>query len=392
MVLLVGLWTGLLAVGTGIGLVIGQNALMRRTLLSGREAAVVVAGGLAAGLASGALSQAAFAVVADTKSLRFMGQVLGWMLLGGLLAVGMSLFIPNLKRLVAGLGGAVGGLVGVVFFLLANQVGMGETLGRLTGSMMLGAGIGAMVALVEHLARSAFMRVHWEHGQFSRVSLGPKRVLIGSSPQAHVCIPDDSVADIAAAITFIDGRIELHDRVDDHREELRSGQRITYGSVEVEICSEDTAVESPTDHAPTQANQDGPNSPTSRPQTQQQSAPTPATTPQPPQPTPQPQQQSSTVTLVSESGHSIELRIRTRLNKGMLRECGEDAQFADSKFQCELVPQGAGWQIVPNTAAANETLLNGRQLTAPATLNPGDVVSIGREAKGISKLPMTIRF
>ena len=45
----------LLAVGTGIGLVIGQNALMRRTLLSGREAAVVVAGGLAAGLASGLL-------------------------------------------------------------------------------------------------------------------------------------------------------------------------------------------------------------------------------------------------------------------------------------------------------------------------------------------------
>ena len=51
-----------------------------------------------------------------------------------------------------------------------------------------------------------------------------------------------------------------------------------------------------------------------------------------------------------------------------------------------------GWQVVPNTAAPNETLLNGRKIDGTTPLSTGDVLAVGREAKGIVKLPLEVRF
>jgi hypothetical protein len=58
-----------------------------------------------------------------------------------------------------------------------------------------------------------------------------------------------------------------------------------------------------------------------------------------------------------------------------------------------VVERGAdgGWQIVPGAATTNETLLNGERITAPTALHEGDVVSVGRAEKGISRLPLTVR-
>ena len=98
-VLLVGFWAALLAIGTGIGLVIGQNSMLRRPLLSVQEAGLIVGFGLLAGLASGAFGQTAYRLVSGIDSLRWIGQVGGWMLMGGLLARGISIFVPNMKPL-----------------------------------------------------------------------------------------------------------------------------------------------------------------------------------------------------------------------------------------------------------------------------------------------------
>jgi len=42
-------------------------------------------------------------------------------------------------------------------------------------------------------------------------------------------------------------------------------------------------------------------------------------------------------------------------------------------------------------ADANETLVNGEALAAPRPLREGDVLAVGRQAKGITKLPLTVR-
>ena len=49
------------------------------------------------------------------------------------------------------------------------------------------------------------------------------------------------------------------------------------------------------------------------------------------------------------------------------------------------------WQVTPVAGTANETLVNGEVLSAPRPLHDGDVIAVGRKAKGIVKLPLTVR-
>ena len=39
----------------------------------------------------------------------------------------------------------------------------------------------------------------------------------------------------------------------------------------------------------------------------------------------------------------------------------------------------------------NETLVNGEALTVPRPLRQGDLIAVGRKAKGIVKMPLTVR-
>ncbi|HEX2187930.1 MAG TPA: protein kinase [Longimicrobiaceae bacterium] len=100
---------------------------------------------------------------------------------------------------------------------------------------------------------------------------------------------------------------------------------------------------------------------------------------------------SERIRLVGESGHAITVGVRTPLGKHMVRQFGEDFNVWDTE-QCavERGPDGA-WQVVPNPGTTNETLLNGETLTGPSPLREGDVIAVGRAAKGVAKLPLTAR-
>ncbi|HZG42644.1 MAG TPA: FHA domain-containing protein, partial [Longimicrobium sp.] len=97
------------------------------------------------------------------------------------------------------------------------------------------------------------------------------------------------------------------------------------------------------------------------------------------------------IQLVGESGQALTLGVRTPLGKHAVRQFGDDFNVWDTE-QC-VVERGAdgAWQIIPGAATTNETLLNGQRITAPSPLHEGDVVSVGRAEKGISKLPLTVR-
>jgi hypothetical protein len=97
------------------------------------------------------------------------------------------------------------------------------------------------------------------------------------------------------------------------------------------------------------------------------------------------------IRLVGETGHAITLGVRTPLGKHIVRQFGEDANVWDSE-QCvvEREPDGA-WQLVPRPGTTNETLLNGVAVIGPRPLHEGDVIAVGRAAKGIAKLPLTAR-
>ncbi len=100
---------------------------------------------------------------------------------------------------------------------------------------------------------------------------------------------------------------------------------------------------------------------------------------------------ADTIKFVASSGTSLDIRIRTELGKALLRRLGADADFWDTA-QCIVERRSDGqWVVIPAAVAVNETLINGAAVTTPTALRDGDVLSVGRSAKGVSKLPLTAR-
>lgn len=97
------------------------------------------------------------------------------------------------------------------------------------------------------------------------------------------------------------------------------------------------------------------------------------------------------IQLVSESGKSLMVGVRTVLGKHMVRQLGEDFNVWDTE-QCvlERTPDGV-WQVVPREGTTNETMVNGEAVAAPRPLHEGDVIAVGRAAKGVARMPLTVR-
>ncbi|MBI3875465.1 MAG: hypothetical protein HY300_05810 [Verrucomicrobia bacterium] len=239
----IGLWTALLAIFASLLLVFGQNLLMHRRLLALKSLALVVGGGLLAGLVSGSVSQYLFALGAqefatqleDPTKLLKLGQVAGWMLLGGLMGAGMSFFIPNLPRIRAAFAGVLGGFLGSLGFLYALAHTTDVT-GRLVGAVLLGATIGLMVAVVEKLAREAALVVHWHANERTVINLGREPVILGSSPEAHLYLPKEKgFPAVTAIVTFHDGRVEMENKLTKTTHTLRGGNKLQIGTLWIEI-------------------------------------------------------------------------------------------------------------------------------------------------------------
>jgi serine/threonine protein kinase len=100
---------------------------------------------------------------------------------------------------------------------------------------------------------------------------------------------------------------------------------------------------------------------------------------------------SGVLELQDQSGRTLQVRVRTELNKALMQHFGPDSRFWDAR-QCVLDRNAKGqWILSPFPSTANETLLNGKTLTEPMLLAEGDVVAVGRQLKGIAKLPLTVR-
>ncbi len=82
--------------------------------------------------------------------------------------------------------------------------------------------------------------------------------------------------------------------------------------------------------------------------------------------------------------------MRTELGKALVRQFGPDGEFWDDR-QCVVERRGRQWVVAPFDGTTNETLLNGKTLSAPSALRSGDRIAVGRQDKGVIKLPLTAR-
>ncbi|MDB5868969.1 MAG: hypothetical protein JWP96_1301, partial [Polaromonas sp.] len=100
---------------------------------------------------------------------------------------------------------------------------------------------------------------------------------------------------------------------------------------------------------------------------------------------------SDRIELTGPDGRSVQIGVRTELGKALARQFGPDGEFWDSR-QCVLERDARRqWVVSPVADATNETLVNGQALTAPRALRHGDLIAVGRQAKGIIKMPLTVR-
>ncbi len=68
-----------------------------------------------------------------------------------------------------------------------------------------------------------------------------------------------------------------------------------------------------------------------------------------------------------------------------------DGEFWDDR-QCVLERRAGGqWVLSPVPGTTNETLVNGKAIAAPYALQHGDLIAVGRQAKGVVKLPLAAR-
>jgi serine/threonine protein kinase len=97
------------------------------------------------------------------------------------------------------------------------------------------------------------------------------------------------------------------------------------------------------------------------------------------------------IELLGPGGRSLQIGVRTELGKALVRQFGPDGEFWDNR-QCVLERNaGRQWVVSPVAETTNETLVNGEALTAPRALRQGDRIAVGRQAKGVIKLPLTVR-
>jgi hypothetical protein len=233
LILVIGLWTALLAIGLSLALVMGQNHYLGRVLFPTDRLRPLLVGSLAAGLVAGGLGQFLLSLLARADLVPQLGFLVGWVLLGGLLGRGVGLFIPNLKPTHAGGAGALGGFTGAVVFILVSP--LGDVAGRLVGAGLLGFSIGLMVAWAEQLFRRAWLEIR-NGPELRTVNLGPEPVSLGSD--ARLCtVYARGTAPVAFRYWLDHGQVLCEDVAQKQRRELRPGEELHVGPLAVKVCT-----------------------------------------------------------------------------------------------------------------------------------------------------------
>jgi hypothetical protein len=236
----IAIWTSIPACGVCLALMGGQSYYLKQTGLTNDQLLQGSLGGLAAGLIGGLAGQLLFQASGSLVHMDAVFRILGWSLLGSLVGVGVSFFVPNLRYDKALLGGASGGAAGAIGFLAISQIlsGLpgGDVLGRLMGAAILGFFIGLMVALVERAFRRIWLEVGYGGRETRTVTLGAEPVSVGSKASACT-IYVGSAPDIAFRYWLEQGKVICEDVVTRQKREMVVGEKQIVGRAEVHLKS-----------------------------------------------------------------------------------------------------------------------------------------------------------
>jgi len=203
---LIGLSIGLL-LGAAEGIVTLDPRRMLRT--------TVVAGplGLAAGAVGLVLGEAAFQLLGGEA----LGRLLGWSLFGMLLGLAESA-VGRTQMWKGALGGMIGGAVGGTLIEVARR-GYGDPLfGKAVGLVLLGASVGAFLALISVLLSRAWLEVASGKLKGAEFVLdkflpagGPSAIIGSDALKADIALPDPDIAPQHALLSGAGTHVSLKD-------------------------------------------------------------------------------------------------------------------------------------------------------------------------------------
>lgn len=217
-------------IGLFIGAVDGLVCrLPRRALLSGLVGLLVgFVGGLVssiiAELAYAPLNQLAMKQAGDTLFglstfgfvIQMLGRSLAWCLAGLAMGLGQGISLRSRRLLIYGLlGGVVGGLLGGMLFDPIDLILLGPDKpsahwSRLIGFAVVGASVGAMIGVVELLARDAWLRMTQGPLTGKEFLLFKDVMNVGSSPRSDIYLFNDPlVAQRHALIRGVGDEVEM---------------------------------------------------------------------------------------------------------------------------------------------------------------------------------------
>lgn len=149
--------------------------------------------GALAGAVGGAVGLVLGEIVGDWFRGGLIGRALAWAILGVGIGVSQGLADRSTQRLIYGvLGGAIGGLVGgCLFELLKRAMGNRNTLSQGIGIVIVGAGLGLFLALVEQALRRAWVQVQSGRQEGRIYLLARKKSVVGLDERAEVGIFGD---------------------------------------------------------------------------------------------------------------------------------------------------------------------------------------------------------
>jgi len=181
------------------------------------------------------------------------GRSVAWAMIGCAAGAGMNLIRSTKGQLLNSLvGGALGGALGGVFFDPIERFFMAESafteadFSRMVGNLAVGFCIGLFVALVDQLAREAWVRVRTGPLAGKAFVLYRSPTVIGSAPDADIYLfKDAEISAHHASIHRVGNRYEIEDtdsrmgtRVQGtriRRQRLESGNQVVVGATVLEF-------------------------------------------------------------------------------------------------------------------------------------------------------------
>jgi hypothetical protein len=387
-----GFWLGLLFGGIVSGLLMTADDLSSgrplRILLRGAGAALAGAGaGVVFAFMATVLFNVLLLVLGESPFSLFFARTLGWALFGLGAGLSAALLYRSGRRIAQGcLGGVIGGALGGILFDVLGEITRAGTLSRLVGFVAVGACVGFATALVEQLAKVAWVSFLSGAREGRQVVLHRDVAVLGRDELADIPLFGDMAVEKYHAELYLKPGPMIREvagspilRVD--RQKVR--EAALYDGVLVEVGSHrfrfhQRAMAGLPAASPVLPVAPVPDYPPA----------TTATSPYPPQP-PGWTAHTAPPAVVASPGAPLQLRLVAGAYEGTVlplsgggitlgREVGNTLPIPDrkiSRFHLRVEQFDGSW-VMTDLGSTNGTRLNGLQVTR-AGLAPGDFIYLG---------------